>query len=570
MCKNLTATIILLLAMATGNAQPLFTYGPHKVSKETFLRAYEKNNLGGKDAAAMQQYLELYTRFRLKVQDAYDMKLDTLPSQKADLENFRNQVIGMYLTDDSMMLELVKVSMANSKRDIRLSHIYIPFNGTDTLAASDAIKNAAKAVQQGKSFENVAMEFSKDPSVKSNKGDIGWISSFTLPYAIESLVYNTPIGTISSIYKSSTAYHLFRPSAERPATGNIHVAQILLELPENAPSREADRVKKLADSLYTVIVAGGDFGKLALGFSSDNASFNNQGVLQPFSPGTHDPLFEEQAVMLSDKNIFSKPFRTANGWHILRFLRRYPRPTDINNAEDIAAMKTLIQNDDRNALIRLSVLQRARKATGIPAETSEDEVLEKYIAGLEQYDSGYAAQINEFAEGNLLFEAMQRKVWDKSAGDEKGLQQYYKNNSGRYKWKESVSGVLFSSTDASVLRSFHKKLMAEPETWKGLILLENGAVQYDSSRFEIDQLPLKLPETKSGLITEPVYNKADELHQFFYLIKTWPANVSRSYEEAKGFVLNDYQQVLEDAWIKELKKKYPVKINQTVWKSINR
>ena len=98
--KGLSKIILFLTLCLPGQAQTLFTYGPGKVTSAEFMSAYRRNNTGVDDAKAREDYLELYTRFRLKVQEAYAMKLDTLSSQRADLQGFRRQIEGPYLTDN--------------------------------------------------------------------------------------------------------------------------------------------------------------------------------------------------------------------------------------------------------------------------------------------------------------------------------------------------------------------------------------------------------------------------------------------------------------------------------------
>ena len=569
MRKRILALLATVLALSAGQAQTLFTYGPHKVSRQEFLRAFNKNNSGPRDAAALKEYLDLYTKFRLKVQGAYDMKLDTLPGQRADLENFSNQVISHYLTHDSTLLALVYEAMDHSRHDRRLSHIYIPFSAADSAAVARQAHAAVAALDGGRSFESVALEYSKDPAVQQNKGQLGWVSSFVLPYELEKLAWKTPLGKHSRAWKSDKAWHILHPAEEREATGNIQLAQILLELPANAGTREAARVQQLADSLYQALAGGADFGALALQFSADNATYNNQGVMQPFSPGTYDPIFEAQAVALTEAAPLSKPFRTSQGWHILRFIRRYPKPTDSSSQEAIAAMKTLVQNDARHQLVTQAMISLARQRTGITDPSTPDEVvMQVYSSDLEKYDSAYALQLQEFREGNLLFEAMQRKVWDKSAADEKGLQQFYRANSRRYLWKESITAVIFTSPDSAALQAFHKAVTAAPSQWKTQLQAANGSISYDSTRMERSQLPLPPGNPEAGVITTPVFRPDDQQHLFLYILQTHPAGAVRSFEEARGQVLNDYQEKLENDWIASLRKKYPVKLNDAVWKSI--
>ena len=119
-CRFFSFLMLLLIA---GNltAQTLFTYGRKPVSKEEFLKAYNKNNTTEKrDEKSLREYLDLY---KLKVQAAYDLRLDTLPSQKAELQNFRMQLVQNYLNDDNSLNTLVDEAFGRSQKDIRISHI---------------------------------------------------------------------------------------------------------------------------------------------------------------------------------------------------------------------------------------------------------------------------------------------------------------------------------------------------------------------------------------------------------------------------------------------------------------
>ena len=250
-CRFFSFLMLLLIA---GNltAQTLFTYGRKPVSKEEFLKAYNKNNTTEKrDEKSLREYLDLYTKFKLKVQAAYDLRLDTLPSQKAELQNFRMQLVQNYLNDDNSLNTLVDEAFGRSQKDIRISHIFIPANAKDSPAvikrAKQKIQEAYKQLQAGKDFGQVATAYSADPSVTVNKGDLGFITVFTLPYELESLAYNTPLGKFSAPYQSKTGFHIFKKTAERKAFGKMKVAQILLNIPTDADNATQQDFKRRAD-----------------------------------------------------------------------------------------------------------------------------------------------------------------------------------------------------------------------------------------------------------------------------------------------------------------------------------
>src|SRR4249919_1053617 len=123
--------ILLLSALAFNFSalfsQTLFTYGNSAVSKDEFLRAYNKNKSTTDDKEkALREYLDLYAKFKLKVKAAEDMKLDTLPQLKSDLENFRNQVDETYMTNDEAVDKLVDEAFLRAQKDLHVIHFFTP------------------------------------------------------------------------------------------------------------------------------------------------------------------------------------------------------------------------------------------------------------------------------------------------------------------------------------------------------------------------------------------------------------------------------------------------------------
>ena len=611
--KNVLTGLCLIATVwgTTAEAQTLFTFGKHQVSKEEFLQAFRKNNDGRKeDEAAYRNYLDLYIRYKLKVQAAYDRRADTLPSQRMELENFREQVAKNYLYDQATLDMLVKEAEENSKRDIRISHIYIPVSKTDTLESYKRAVSALEQLKNGKSFEAVAEEFSLDPAVKMNKGDIGWIGSFTLPYPLEKLAYTTALNQVSGLYRGPNAYHIFKPTASRPAAGLIQVAQILLALPTTTEPVHTDSVGRLADSLYRALLQGADFGRLAMAFSADNNSYQKNGILPPFHPGTYTPEFEDQAFALKQDAPYSKPFRTAQGFHILRLLPRQEMFVDQATNEVVNGMAEKVKADERGQLAHEVVIEKVKKLTGFQtlsfdpdaigadtklalingntitgkeylgyAKTSAEspeqflkmKLLEEYQQNLEQYEPAFAAQLKEFAEGNLLFEMMQQMVWEKAGTDEEGLKNFYQKNRNRYLWKDNVRAVIFTGPDSLSMHRFHLSLVQNPGGWKALSEGLNDRIQADSGRFELEQLPVaSTTYLEKGMITKPGRLTNDLGYVCLYILEKLPGGDNRSFEEARGFVLNDYQETLENDWIATLRKKYPVTVNKSVLKSLNR
>jgi peptidyl-prolyl cis-trans isomerase SurA len=201
--------------------------------------------------------------------------------------------------------------------------------------------------------------------------------------------------------------------------------------------------------------------------------------------------------------------------------------------------------------------------------------MEYYRNHLEEYDADFRFQLQEFKEGNMLFEAMERNVWSKATADSPGLRRYYDAKQAgydapKYQWGESADVVLFNATDRPTGDAAAEALK-QGKGWRDLAAEREANLQADSGRYELAQLQLAAGITaRPGLITVPVSAGNDNTVSFMQFIRTYPAGGRRTFEEAKGLVINDYQGHLEEQWIAELKKKYPVKVNEAVWQAVKK
>ncbi|HJU45186.1 MAG TPA: peptidylprolyl isomerase [Chitinophagaceae bacterium] len=421
-------SILLFLFISTCSlqAQTLFTYGDHKVSKQEFLRAYNKNNTDQQSTEkAYRDYLELYLRFKLKVQEALDKKMDTLPGQQADLQSFRNQAAEGFMTDDSTVEALVNEAFERSKRDIHIAHIFIPFNPTppgDTITAFQKATDAYNELKRGTDFGNVARIYSADSAVQWSQGDIGFITVFTLPYALETLAYSTTPGSFSAPYHSNAGYHIFKNIGERPAAGRMKTAQILLLFAPGATDSLKYALKLKADSLYKALQQGASFEALAKQYSNDNLTYELGGEMPEFTVGKYDPVFEKAAFGLLKDGDISRPVLTQLGYHIVKRLALLPVNKDSANA--VTFLRQQVLNDSRRNIAEKAMVQKAYRITGLSPEMyNEYELLNLYRDSLEKYNPEFAAQMQEFKEGNLLFEIMQLNVWDKPMAEQASLEE---------------------------------------------------------------------------------------------------------------------------------------------------
>ncbi|MBK6828826.1 MAG: peptidyl-prolyl cis-trans isomerase [Chitinophagaceae bacterium] len=318
-----------------------------------FLRAYEKNNTQPvKDRAkSINEYLDLYIRSRLKIQEAYERKLDTLPAMKVEMENLRTQISQNYMTDPDISAQLVKEAFTRSQKDIHVAHIFISIRNAagfiDTVMAGRKLDTVIQLLKKGEDFFKTARRYSDDTSAATNNGDMGFITLLTLPYAFENAIYSTATGKYSTPVRSLAGFHIFKNLGERKAVGKIKAQQILLAFPPGADENTRKQIATKADSLYKRIIAGDNFNRLAADFSNDYVSAASGGMMPEIGVGQFDPAFEKALWALPKDNAISKPFATAYGWHILKRLSLKPVITDPNNKTYQDELKQRIINDSR-------------------------------------------------------------------------------------------------------------------------------------------------------------------------------------------------------------------------------
>ncbi len=638
--KNIVLIFLLSLCSYSFYGQTLVTYGNKSISRSEFLIAFRKNNTKTKATEkAYRDYLNLYIRYRLKVQAAEDLKLDTLSGQLTELKNFKSQIVDQYMNDELSLNQMAKEAFVRSQYDLRISYIFVaaPKNASpeDTLKAWNKIQEAYSALKKNKDFGETAVLYSGDPYVKENHGDLDYITVFDLPYAMETVAYNTPLGKFSPVFRTNGGYIILKKTGQRPAAGLIRIAQILIIFPFDANEAERINTRIRADSIYEALKHGADFGKLARKYSGDNLSYQLDGVLPEFGIGKYVQGFEDAAFNLKKDGDISQVYESPFGFHIIKRIARDP-VSHVANQKTLDKLKEKVKSDARVSLSRQQMTQTILKQTQYKQLLQPDQRLwdftdsllqnktpashagiteqtllfqigdKKYTVGewisyrrsvrltpnlingktdsdimdmyrqmvafeyyrdhLEKYNPAFAAQVNEFRDGNLLFEIMQREIWNKAAADSAGLRKYYDANEKNYWWKPGAEAILFNAPNANAAAKLQSELSKNTGSWRKTVDDYAGQIHADSGRFELKQIPGNLP-VAAGRFTSLITNP-DKTVQFAYIIRQYNSPAPRTYDEARGLVINDYQTEMENKWILELEKKYPVKVNEVVFKTL--
>ena len=631
--KKIQFIVCIFFICTNTDAQTLFTYGNHSVSKPEFLKAFEKSPATTNNRQKeLSDYLRLYINYKLKLKAAYDEHLNEQTSVQLENNNFKKQIAESVINEEADIKALTKEAFKRSKKDILVAQVFIEF-GKDTSDAYKQIQQAYAQLRSGKSFEIVALNFSTDTDVKKTKGTIGYITVFTLPYEIENIIYQLKPGTISSIYKSKYGYHIFKNISERIATGKRKVEQILLSFPPNASENEKKKMAALADTIYEKIKQGNLFEQLAAQYNTD-ANTNTDGLLPDIGIGQYNTDFEEKVFGLQHMGEITKPFETSYGYHILKLISIITAEKNFNDAV-AAILKQKIENSDRINIAKKQLLtkwmqliqykkanyneaslwqytkasinQQKNNTTTIndssflfslakKSITASDwinylkgKVLENhssdyysnifsafvqttcidyYKEHLDEYSETMRNQLKEFGDANILFAAMDKHVWSKANDDSVALKEFYSSHIAKYQWQQGFSAIVVNAKTKETAVQIAGRLQQNINDWRNIISSYGNNVFADSSRFEDNLLPVQQKvEHRIGFISTP--ERSNDNNYIFLIITQLHNNKEqKTFEESKGMVINDYQQLLEEKWIAELKKKYPVTINHAVWKTV--
>ncbi|MFN7117066.1 MAG: peptidylprolyl isomerase [Saprospiraceae bacterium] len=381
----LLGVVLLPIGMqAQKNDDPvLFTVGNTPVHLSEFKYIYTKTNGANADFSkkSLEEYLDLYVKFKLKVQKAKEMRLDTLPSLQAELAGYRRQLADSYLIDREVTDRLVKELYDRVQQDVDISHILIEIGepGTvpspeDTLKAYQEAQEIKKRLDKGEDFAKVAKEISDERQAKETGGRIGFINANMLPngfYDLETAAYTTPVNKYSGVVRSRAGYHIVKVHARRPARGEVEIAHILVRVQDG----NVDAAKAKIDSLQKELQKpGATFEKVAMAASEDELTAQREGYLGIFGIGRYEKSFEDAAFALEKDGQISQPVRTSIGWHLLkRISRRGIQPFDTEKNR----LELKVKQDTRYEQARVAMLDKIRRENNFKENAA---TLQKFIA----------------------------------------------------------------------------------------------------------------------------------------------------------------------------------------------
>lgn len=653
MAKNLLLLLgcffsLIVFTQAQDKDPVLFTVDGTPVHVSEFKYIYSKTN--GKNAdfsrATLQEYLDLYTKFKLKVKKAKDMKLDTVQALQEELAGYRRQLADSYLLNKQVTEKLTKELFERSQFDLDISHILFALpaeaKGSDTLEAHRLAMEARARLLKGEKFATVAQQVSADKSAATNGGHIGYVTAM-FPngfYALESAAYRLPFEQLSMPIRTSAGYHLLKVHSKRPARGEVEVAHILMR----TEGSSAIVIKAQIDTMYAALKRGANFEEMAAKNSNDSRTADKGGYVGFVTINRFEQAFEDAAYSIAKDGEYSKPFETSVGWHIIkRISKKEIQPYDQMRGQ----LEARIKRDARFEMARKAMVDDIKRETGfkdypnlltefaatlndtfftfqwhapqppstkvlftmakkahtmgdfaqfaenatrqrmrMSGETSLDAAVqnlyEEYVnesclrfeeQRLDQKYPEFKALLREYEEGILLFEATRINVWDKASQDTVGLKSYFKTLKGKYRWEDrAVTTVFFvdgiSKSVLEPMRDYALKHSTE-EVLAKYNKSDTIGIRVEEQILEKSKSPeaTDLKEWKPGEVTISKFDRQNNEYSFRKVEKIIPAQ-DKMLNEARGYIIADYQDYLEVQWVNELKKQYPVKTEKAVFESL--
>jgi len=470
--RLMMATMLLMAAVAnaqSNNDPTIMTVNGQPVSRSEFEYSYNKNNAEGViDKKNVEEYLDLFINYKLKVEAAKDAHLDTLMSFKEEFTSYRDQQIRPAFVEDA-----------------------------DVEAEAQRIYAETQ-------------------------------------HRIDSM------------------------------GGMVKPSHILLMVGQRATEEQQQAAKVRIDSIYQALKAGADFADMARRLSDDKASARNGGELPWITKGQTLPDFEKTVFAL-EVGQMSEPVLTQAGYHIIKLNEKGGFfPYDSVHAD---ILRFIDQRNMRDGIAVRKVKELA-EAEGV----SSEDVLVRKMNEMTAKDSELKYLIQEYHDGLLLYEISNKLVWDKAAKDEAGLANFFKKNKKKYAWeaprfkgmayhvkdqadvkavKNAVKGLPFDQWAEKLRTTFNNDSVLRIRVEKGIFkqgdnaLVDREVFKKDTTVKTIEKFPI-----------DAVYGKKLKAPQ--------------EYQDVRGQVVADYQEQLEKEWVAELRKRYAVKVDEAVLKTVNK
>lgn len=453
------------------------------ITKSEFLQIYLKNNPDPKyDQTSLDEYMELFKRFKLKVAEAEAMGYDTIPKLVKELAGYKKQLALPYMIDSAKNQDLVKEAYERTVTEIRASHILLRVDQfaspEDTLRAYNRLLELKKRIESGEDFATVAKGKggSEDPSAASNGGDLGYFTAFQMVYPFEDMAYKTKVGQVSMPFRTRFGYHILKVSDRRPSRGTMEAAHIMIAAGKNEGEEAIKVAETKINEIHALLKKGENFEALVLKYSDDPSTNQKEGRLPIFGTGSNTrmiPQFEEVAFGLAKDGDFSEPIRTDYGFHIIKRIKQ----SDVPPFEAMKKeLESKVAKDIRAQQTQSSFVEKLKKEYGYKYVGSKNI---KYIQSLidtSYYDGKFNA--SAIKQDKALFSLHGKTYGQKEFA--KYLEENFRAVSRDTKINEMISQQYKNFEKETILQYEESRLAEKHPSYKALITeYHDGILLYE-------------------------------------------------------------------------------------------
>lgn len=640
-------------------SKTLIKMGDREISAKDFMDVYEKNNVKSEiiDKKNIDDYLDMYINFKLKVAEAESLKMDTMPKFVKEYQGYRKQLAKPYFSNESANEQLIDEAYERMQWDINASHILVKCDAhavpADTLAAYNKAMKLRERILKGEDFCDVAVEASDDPSArdipeipgkqrayKGNRGNLGYFTVFDMVYPFETGAYNTKEGEVSMPVRSDFGYHIIKVNSKTPACGTVKAAHIFLVVDENDPMHSDSVVRAKAMNIYNEINEdGSNWNVVVRKYTDDKGTANRGGELTPFKINQIVPEFISEVKKLNDGE-FSEPVKTSYGYHIIKLVstsgirsledekdniaKRVEKDMRVKVSDEVVLKRIMKENkfkentkvkdyfiatidstlkegayvvaknvDVNKTLFKFNkdeykiadfvefIKQKQAKQPFMSSASYAYQLYDEYLKEsafayedkhLEENHPDFKLLVQEYHDGILLFDLMDKEVWKKAEKDTAGLQNFYEEHKNEYVWGKRVKTIVVTVNA--------KENAARAEE------LVRQDISIDSLRAVVKNEELRGVNARSPYFQEGDDIDVDEMDWVPGTIKVIPSTVdnttriikilevrepeNKTFREVRGLITSAYQAKLEADWLEALKEKYPVSVNEKILEKVKK
>jgi peptidyl-prolyl cis-trans isomerase SurA len=421
-----------------------------------------------------------------------------------------------------------------SRGQVSVAHIMIANTQKDsTLVAKDRIQELQRLLLQGDDFGELAKQFSDDKSSSNRGGELSPFKSGQINSEIfETTAFElSPSNPISKPIQTQFGWHILKYINKIPVK-SFEELQPELESQVGKDSRSQLVKAKLLEQLLVEYQIENPNSKLM------NIELNLIYITSEKAWGFSKD-FDNNLPFLTIKN------QTYTYQDFLNFI----------NAN---------QKSNKKEWTTAVVVKKQY------ASFLEQSVIQYKKDNLESENEEFAHVLNEYREGLLLFELMQDKIWEGAKNDSIGLQEFYNANKQNYVWPERIEGSVARSTNAKYIKKVRKywQKNSSNEEIDEAINKDQQNVIFSNGELELGQAPL--PKNFNVRTKTPISELIKENNSFYVVnVKEFKPKSQKTFEEAKGQLIADYQIALESKWTQELRTKFKVDVNESVLAKVN-